>query len=77
MHKSRRYAWNGNTVGKIREKAVEAGLRVRNIKTCKLTDDAQDPGAQDAPKNISFYIFNKKYGCDQKSDKSQQNGYAF
>ena len=35
-----------------------------NIQMCQLTEDSQDPGDQDAPKNTSFYIFCEK---DQRS----------
>ena len=69
MHKSRSYAGDGNTVGEIRQQAVEAGFWIGHINPCKLAEDTKDPGTQNAPQDISLYVLYKKNGCDQKSDE--------
>jgi len=39
---------------------------------CQLTEDAQDPGDQDSPKNTAFYVFGEKDRCYKNSDQRQK-----
>ena len=67
-------AWNGKSVGKIREQAVEAVCRVRNVETACLADHAEDPGYKNSPEDVSFYIAYDKNGGEDNTDDCEQNG---
>ena len=67
-------AWNGKSVGKIREQAVEAVCRVRNVETACLADHAEDPGCKNSPEDVSLYIAYDKNGGEDNTDDCEQNG---
>ena len=59
---------------KIREQAVEAVCRVRNVETACLADHAEDPGCKNSPEDVSFYIAYDKNSGEDNTDDCEQNG---
>ena len=43
---------------------------------CKLTDDPENPGDQDAPEDAAFNVLGKKDGCNQDTDQRKENSNA-
>ena len=56
------------------ELAEQYSSRIIRVLDGKLTDDSKDPGDQNAPEDVSFYIAYDKNGGEDNTDDCEQNG---
>ena len=60
-----------------RKQRIEACVRIRNVETGELADDAQDPGDQDTEQHVALDALDQHIRGNERADQSQNDSDTF